>query len=623
MAKLLGRLRVVLDAQTEDFRRGLTSARKNLDTFEKSITKFSKSTIAQVASITALVAAVKQSIDTAAEYEKANNALAASARLAGQDLATLRGIVAQGRSQFGLSIDSAQQFALQISRLADEAGGLKDPSRVLQAFLDIGASRGLSATESLQALTQAVKLSDDGITVLLNKKPDELFDKFAASVHTTASALSQQGKAQALVNQVLADGDSVRGQYQEWLQSTEGIQYRLSSGMADASTVVGEAFQPALAALIPVMKVVSSVIATIGVGITAVIADMQEIPALAQAAGQALVGNFTLAEATFKAGEARWRETVDRARALVDAASKATVPVGPLAGRGSKGGDTKGTPNAARDAAMQRQDIYFEDSIAKAKAQHDLDLEKLGAQASIADKLQLELDLNQQIYQIKRQQVLEDQRLSKSGKDNALLRAKLEKETADYQARGHATNEQAQKDAEAQAKALKDKASTIGDVISGTIGAATSGGLNGAMIGQNVGMLAGAFMPAIAPFAAGIGGYLGGLFDKKHKDDAQAGTPIVKGLDAIERAQRETITTIQAQTDALLHPENRLLNLPSTFAIPEYRPNTGRSITYADTTNVTLNLTVNGAQTPTDIQSAVEDALANALYGGRRSQAWN
>lgn len=627
MASLLGNLRVRLTAETEDFRRGLDNARKNLDTFQKSLEKFSRSTIAQVASFGALVAGVRASIDAAKEYESANSALAASARLAGQDLDSLKGLVADARAKFGLSATAASEFALQISRLADKTGGLKDPSRVLEAFLNIGAARGMSAAESLNALTQAVKLSDDGIAALLNRKPDDLFNKFAASVSLTADKLSEQGKAQALVNQVLADGENARGEFQKWLATTEGMQWRISQGMTDASTVIGEAFQPALAALVPVMKLVASAVAEIGVGITALIADFQELPALAKAASQAMAGDFTTALATVQAAEAQWRKTVDAAKAMATQTPGGSA--GPLSGRGT-GGLQKDNPDAAKQAAGSRQDAYMNDAMAKARAQEQLAVEALGPNANVEDKLQLELDLNRRIYEIKRQAAQEDVRLSESGKATAILRAKLEKETADFLARGHADNEKNQQASEAQLKALKDKAKTIADAVSGTVGTLLSGGhLSGAQLGQNIGSVVGSYVPVLGSFAAGIGGFLGGLFDKKKKEDAVTAQPVVKSLEAIERAQKETITTIKAQTNALLNPESRLIGLPSDFVLPKYNPTSGPAIGG----RLDINVTVDGSA-DRELQDAIAERVSAVigkqlpnmmgavLNGQRTTQRW-
>ena len=618
MADTIGKLVVALDLVASPFERGLKAASKQADSFQKSLKKFSESTLGSVLSFAALEEGIRRSMDAAREFETATNALSASAKLAGQDLGTLTALVEDARSKFKLSKTTATEFGIEISKLADKTGGLKDPARVLESFLDVGASRGLSAAQSLEALRAAVKGSDDGIQALINRKPDQLFNDFATAVGTTAGALSEQGKEQAVVNAVLAEGASVRGEYQKWLQTTDGIQFQLSQGMTDAATVIGESFQPAFAALIPVFNVVADGLKYVGFGITAVIADVQEIPGLVHAIGQAISGDFAGAQSTMNATLAQWDATIARAKALSQSATAGLKSPGALGGRGT-GGIEKSAGTGGQQA-----DILRNDAIEKAKAQNALDVQRLGAEASLTDKLALELELHKRIYDIKKQSILADTRLSPEQKQNELLKAKLEKENADFSATGSADIEQQNKLGEAAKKLASAKIKTISDAVGGTIGALASGhGMSGAQIGQNVGMLAGAFIPVLEPFAAGIGGFLGGLFDKKKKQDEQQAQPIVKGLDAIERAQRDTITAIQGQTQQLLAPNDRFLNLPSFFNVPQYRPGLGGTLSmptlgspsglpdFSPNVAVTVNVTTNAS--PQQVKKAVVDALGEAM----------
>jgi cell wall-associated NlpC family hydrolase len=145
-----------------------------------------------------------------------------------------------------------------------------------------------------------------------------------------------------------------------------------------------------------------------------------------------------------------------------------------------------------------------------------------------------------------------------------------------------------------------------------TIGA-TGGMIVGSLVGGPVGGAIGSTLGGL------IGGYLGGRKDAHAHDNDP---PIIKSLDAIERAQRDTITTIMAQTDALLKPENRFMNLPSTFSVPSYAPAFGPGAGGGDTNHVAINVTVNGGN-PNEVQAAVEKAVGNVLSNQRRSTGWN
>lgn len=165
--------------------------------------------------------------------------------------------------------------------------------------------------------------------------------------------------------------------------------------------------------------------------------------------------------------------------------------------------------------------------------------------------------------------------------------------------------------------------SSIGSTVGmlGAAGLAKLGGTFGTFFGGPLGSAIGA--------AAGglIGGLLGGFGDKKKNDPAQQETS--RGLDAIERAQRETITAIQVQTDALLKPENRLLNLPSTFNIPNFAPNFGGSGGGGMGGTLDLNINISGnapaelqSQIADAVQEALEENLGNLLSNQRGTRSW-
>jgi hypothetical protein len=159
----------------------------------------------------------------------------------------------------------------------------------------------------------------------------------------------------------------------------------------------------------------------------------------------------------------------------------------------------------------------------------------------------------------------------------------------------------------------------IGSTIGGVAGMAFTGSKMGAAMGP-MGMAIGAGIGLVGGL---VGGWLGGKKDKKEEDVQE---PVVQGLAAIERAQRDTITSITAQTDALLAPEARLLNLPSNFNVPAYMPNVGAGAGSGRTLNIErLDINLNGTGrdvNPLEIRRAVEDALGDVLNDQRRNNGW-
>lgn len=251
---ILARLRVRLTAETQDFQRGLESARKQTRSFERDLKRFRRSTLANVASIGALGVALKSSLDVANRYDNAQRQLAATAKLTGTNFGFLQQTSKQAQEQFKLSGISANAFTIELTKLAGKAGDVGKASAGLEAFLDIGAARGLSADQTLKAVQQSILGIDEGTDKLFSKNPSVLYAEYAASIGTTAGKLTDQQKAQALLNAAMEDGGKVRGEYQRWLGSSQGQQYLLSQGIEQTQAALGKALQPALVAVIPLIS---------------------------------------------------------------------------------------------------------------------------------------------------------------------------------------------------------------------------------------------------------------------------------------------------------------------------------------------------------------------------------
>src|SRR5437870_2768274 len=128
MATLLGNLRVRLTAETEDFRRGMEAARQNLGSMQKQFDKFRQNTVANVASFGALGLALKSSLDVANKYDNAQRQLAATAKLTGIELGFLQQTSKDAQAQFRLSAVAANEYTIEMSKLASKAGDVSKAS---------------------------------------------------------------------------------------------------------------------------------------------------------------------------------------------------------------------------------------------------------------------------------------------------------------------------------------------------------------------------------------------------------------------------------------------------------------------------------------------------------------
>src|SRR5262249_55965301 len=156
-----------------------------------------------------------------------------------------------------------------------------------------------------------------------------------------------------------------------------------------------------------------------------------------------------------------------------------------------------------------------------------------------------------------RDALLSDARLTDTTRAAELVKLDLARKREQLQLRMTAA---ADKELEA-AKKAKDLKNNAQSGAASLINAAFSGNLSGSQIGSTLASFGAKAIGGIAggpigmAVAEGIGGLVGGLFGRKKKSE-EVQQPVIKGLDAIERAQKETVTAIQAQTDALLKPEN-------------------------------------------------------------------
>jgi hypothetical protein len=140
------------------------------------------------------------------------------------------------------------------------------------------------------------------------------------------------------------------------------------------------------------------------------------------------------------------------------------------------------------------------------------------------------------------------------------------------------------------------------------------GQLGGAALGQGMGKLLGTVvLPGVGSILGGIaGGLIGGLFGKKKRKVE----PQFVALDKIERNTRETITAIENQTSQLLSLDSRLLNVPASFVVPQFRPPTvGGGIGANNITTTISGVTINvqGATNPEATAQAVRKALTDDL----------
>lgn len=178
--------------------------------------------LAKYFAVGAAVAGARELVQATTDVARAQSQLTGTARISGLALDTLQSRARDTQGTFKLSAGLAAGYTTELTRLASKAGDASKAGAGITAFLNLGAARGYNATQTLQAVSQAVLGIDEGTDKLFGKNPSVLYAEYAARIGTTAGKLSDQQKAQALLDAALRDGERVRGAYTDFLTTTPG-----------------------------------------------------------------------------------------------------------------------------------------------------------------------------------------------------------------------------------------------------------------------------------------------------------------------------------------------------------------------------------------------------------------
>lgn len=167
--------------------------------------------------------------------------LGGTAKIAGVPLAFLEDVAANAKNAFKLSTAQSNDFASAIVKLTNGAGRLPETDAALKALLDTGAARGLSASESLERLNQALAGQDEGTDFLFNKNPSVIYKEWADRAGVTVGKMTDMQKYQALLDETLMSGAKVRDAHLAYLQSAAGQTEILRNKTADSLAEFGAA----------------------------------------------------------------------------------------------------------------------------------------------------------------------------------------------------------------------------------------------------------------------------------------------------------------------------------------------------------------------------------------------
>ena len=188
--------------------------------------------------------------DEANTYINAQRKLAATSKLTGVELKFLRDTANQAKKEFNLTTQQTNEMTIAVTKLTNKAGDIDKTGSAIGRLLDLAAAQGLNAEEALIAINQAILGIDEGTDKLFQKNPSVIYKEYADQIGTTAGKLTDQQKAQALLNAVLTDGLKVQGEYQNFLETAPGKQSSFTASLKETKAEFGlmlQAFAPLVA----------------------------------------------------------------------------------------------------------------------------------------------------------------------------------------------------------------------------------------------------------------------------------------------------------------------------------------------------------------------------------------
>lgn len=163
--------------------------------------------------------------------------LEGTSKLAGLSLTGLQEAAAANREEFKLGTPVANDLTGLMTRLAAGAGDVGRTTPALRAWLDLAASRGMTAAEAMQALEVTLRGQDEGLNRLGLANPQQIYDKWGAGA-------DEASKLTAILNEVQAEGAKVNGTWAEAADTAAGKADQAAQRIRDLQAEAGTALQP-------------------------------------------------------------------------------------------------------------------------------------------------------------------------------------------------------------------------------------------------------------------------------------------------------------------------------------------------------------------------------------------
>ncbi|HEV8263732.1 MAG TPA: hypothetical protein VGQ06_02195 [Gemmatimonadales bacterium] len=222
----------------------LASFRQSLRNLGAEAKELLSSRLTQALSLGAIAIGLRKAFQATDELEQSQRTLAATAQLTGASLEELFGIANRLKDAFSIEDDQANKLTETITKLTVQAGRFNETQKAAAAFLELGAARGFTITETMEALESAQYGVYRGAQRLLGQNVEDLFQKQARAIGVSVGELTQAEKAQILLTAAIEAGETARGSFAAWLETAAGRTHVLNTKINDAQVALGKSVAP-------------------------------------------------------------------------------------------------------------------------------------------------------------------------------------------------------------------------------------------------------------------------------------------------------------------------------------------------------------------------------------------
>ncbi len=179
--------------------------------------------------------------EAADRLEASNRKLAATARITGINLDFLKSVAHEANEELHLGAIQSNEMTGSIVKLASQAGQLDKTGEALRSLLDVAASAGYTSREALEAINAALRGEDTGTDKLFGgKNPSVIWKEYGDQIGVAVAKMTDQQKAQALLNELLETGAKVRGEYARALDTQAGKDEQARIAQEELSAETGK-----------------------------------------------------------------------------------------------------------------------------------------------------------------------------------------------------------------------------------------------------------------------------------------------------------------------------------------------------------------------------------------------